>query len=236
MKGNSTLSATDSTSNVNNGTVTNVSVETGQIDGAASFDGGVTDCIDMGDPANGSLDIGADVEFTVSAWIKLNNTTQDHKVIDKRNVAGYQLRYTATETGGVEKVFVRVDEGATLNDTATTADNAGVDGTWHYFVGGRDTSNNFLYLDGALNNTTADSTLADLSETASFFVGGNCIDDTMVGGVDEVRFSNTDRSSDWIATEYNNQVSPKGFHAVGGQEVSSITDPLLEIKGGVEFR
>src|SRR6185369_14547708 len=38
---------------------------------------------------------------------------------------------------------------------------------------------------------------------------------------DEIRISNTARSSDWIATEYKNQVSPFTFYAIGGLQVQN---------------
>ena len=37
------------------------------------------------------------------------------------------------------------------------------------------------------------------------------------GSLDEVRISNTVRSADWIATEYNNQSSPSAFYTIGLQ-------------------
>jgi hypothetical protein len=38
------------------------------------------------------------------------------------------------------------------------------------------------------------------------------------GKIDEVRISSTARSSEWIATEFNNQGTPSTFHVLGMQE------------------
>jgi hypothetical protein len=38
------------------------------------------------------------------------------------------------------------------------------------------------------------------------------------GLLDELRVSNTARSADWIATEYNNQSNPSAFLSVGTQQ------------------
>ncbi len=43
------------------------------------------------------------------------------------------------------------------------------------------------------------------------------------GIIDEVRLSNTVRSSDWIATEYNNQKDPNNFYSVGAER-TPLTD------------
>jgi hypothetical protein len=37
------------------------------------------------------------------------------------------------------------------------------------------------------------------------------------GIVDEARVSDTTRSADWIATEYNNQSSPSTFYTFSGE-------------------
>lgn len=41
----------------------------------------------------------------------------------------------------------------------------------------------------------------------------------MRGAIDEVRFSNTTRSADWIATEFNNQSDPTRFYSYGNPEI-----------------
>jgi hypothetical protein len=40
---------------------------------------------------------------------------------------------------------------------------------------------------------------------------------TLTGDIDEVRFSQVARSTDWIATDYASQSSPSTFYSVGSQ-------------------
>ena len=58
------------------------------------------------------------------------------------------------------------------------------------------------------------------------------------GIIDECRISNSVRSADWIATEYNNQNSPSTFYSYGGENVytQSTTISAVKVRGGVKFR
>ena len=101
------------------------------------------------------------------------------------------------------------------------------DGNWHYIAlvlpaGGSKTSDILMYLDGVAQSASGGSlTLA--TSTADFVVGtiagahGNA---GFNGLVDEVRVSNTARSADWIATEYNNESVPTAFLTLGGLQTS----------------
>ena len=44
--------------------------------------------------------------------------------------------------------------------------------------------------------------------------GGGCNGQFWSGFIDEVRVASTNRSSDWIATEYNNQSDPYAFYRI----------------------
>ena len=62
------------------------------------------------------------------------------------------------------------------------------------------------------------------------------------GIMDEVRFSATAHSADWIATEYNNQSSPSTFYSYGATQAETRQDssgnpvPAVKSRGGVKFR
>jgi hypothetical protein len=45
------------------------------------------------------------------------------------------------------------------------------------------------------------------------------------GNIDEFHFSNSARSADWIAAEYNNQNSPSTFVTVGAEDTSIVILP-----------
>ena len=91
---------------------------------------------------------------------------------------------------------------------------------WYHVVGARDagTGVTSIYVNGVQVGTHG------------IMTGGIAYDDTkpvLIGGIgtqtwdgllDEVRISDTNRSADWIATEYNNQDSPLTFYTMGSEE------------------
>ncbi len=76
-----------------------------------------------------------------------------------------------------------------------------------------------LYYDGAPTATGTDS--RTLSNAIDFHIGasGDLSPGNWFSGIiDEVRISNTNRSADWILTEYNNQKTPATFHYYATEE------------------
>ncbi|MCO6500019.1 MAG: T9SS type A sorting domain-containing protein [Vicingus serpentipes] len=100
------------------------------------------------------------------------------------------------------------------------------DGNWHHIAAVYDGTDKYLYIDGVLaatkNNphqgaklgtgTTRYGFIGDGSEANSFNGSRNNI--YYEGQYDEIRFSETAFSADWIATEYENQNSPTTFSTV----------------------
>ena len=80
-----------------------------------------------------------------------------------------------------------------------------------------------IYLNGSLaaeNTNSIPSSICNNSENVNIARRPDGSDSGAFGGIiDEVRISNTARSSDWIATEYNNQSSPSTFYTVGSEEL-----------------
>jgi len=107
--------------------------------------------------------------------------------------------------------------------TVTSA-NAVNDNNWHLLVGTLNSSYNTLslYVDGVLQGTADASGAPAFGFTGYFRFGGyktyywpNSTDGFFSGLIDEVRVSNTNRSGDWILTEYNNQSAPSSFMTIG---------------------
>jgi hypothetical protein len=71
--------------------------------------------------------------------------------------------------------------------------------------------------------------LADPSSNESFFIGQNSTwGEYFQGIIDEVRISNTARSSEWISTSYSNQQNPDAFYSVGIEEIGQLPEePVL---------
>ncbi|MFX1323617.1 MAG: hypothetical protein ACFE8N_01580, partial [Promethearchaeota archaeon] len=63
--------------------------------------------------------------------------------------------------------------------------------------------------------------------------------DMVDGMIDEVHICSTARSTEWIATEYNNQFDPNGFYSIGSEEKLDITPPtysnLMETSDPLEL-
>jgi RHS repeat-associated protein len=218
-----TLTANDSTSNGNNGTITNASAATGQIDGAVGL--GPSEYIDVGN--NPSLRITGNA-LTLEAWIKTSesNPSQYERILAKEvsgNADPYMV-YGLWRTAGTNLVnFGRATGGSGTLAAVTTAASLSM-GAWTHLVGTYDGSNLKIYLNGSLDSQTS-ATGNIVSTNQNMVIGA----DTAGGGenfngiMDEVRISDSARSADWIATEYNNQSSPSTFYSVGSSSSGTIS-------------
>jgi subtilisin family serine protease len=163
--------AYDSAGN-NDGTIYGATWTTGQIDGALSFDG-VNDYVDIGDPADGSLDFGASDSFTISIWFKRNVIDVDHTLISKREVIsgahneGYSWRiYNNNLYAGIE--------GTNTVGTPITGSTAIGASQWYHAVFVRDVATDklYLYLNGVSDATpVTDPTTTTLANTYNFMIG-----------------------------------------------------------------
>jgi hypothetical protein len=98
------------------------------------------------------------------------------------SVAGFQVWFQPSRG-----FFFRIDEGP--NNVETVARATVLNGEWHHVAVGRNKTEHFLYVDGALDSTTPDTTLADLTEAISFDIGNESSVPTIAfrGLLDEIR-------------------------------------------------
>ena len=206
-----TLSANDSTSNANNGTINGATAASGEVDGAASFNGS-SNYLDLGN-AN-SLKLTTGHSLTLEAWIKPASEGTYQFAIDKSKggTVGYTL--AASDSGG--GAYLAIDSGyITINSAIAT-------GVWNHLVGvatwNGSSYNLAIYLNG-VNQTNGISggtdTLTDPGTDVALGRRNYDASTYLDGSLDEVRISKTARSADWIATEYNNQSNPSNFYSVG---------------------
>jgi hypothetical protein len=75
-----------------------------------------------------------------------------------------------------------------------------------------------VYVNGAAVDTVS-TAFAPYSPVSNFWLGTDPANPSysFAGLMDEVRFSNTNRSAGWVATEYANQSSPSTFAAWGAE-------------------
>jgi hypothetical protein len=213
-----TLNATDSTSNGNNGVSSNASAAAGEIGGGASFNGG-----------NASVDLGGGSglritgPITAEAWINVtawpgNGYPAGLLGMGYSYASGWTgwMLEAVSDNGGNHYLSWASSNGA---PHGVVSPSSVVTGAWHHLVGVFDGSTWKMYLDGAANGSSADS-MAPVNTGDDVVAGGLSTNGfgpifPFNGLLDELRVSNTARSSDWIATEYHNQSSPGAFLSVG---------------------
>ncbi len=208
----SSLSANDSTSNANNGTITGCTAMAGQIDGAATF--GATNYINVASAVVSAY------PFSMELNVKLANTTfafNEDRVagaIVQKSSSGEQWWFGYCRTGS-GPLFIRCvgqHSGASRQANATIGGSA--DTNWHRLVALFPDDNAWLITydgvplsmsyagAGTVTPASLDNTYAGgyLFNTSSFY-------QTALGAGDEFRISNIVRSDDWYLTDYNNQFS-----------------------------
>ncbi|MFA4981855.1 MAG: DUF2341 domain-containing protein, partial [Candidatus Omnitrophota bacterium] len=226
----------ESTSNGNDGTAqqnTEDLTTTGQDDGALTFNG-TSDYISLGNEIipNGST------TWSFAAWVNLD-TLANADSWDGRNV------YYEATSGGINwtKYSVNIDSGGHLwsgyRDTETGAfinfgdsTNTITSGTWYYLSVTVDTVNDIAcyYVNGALSDSptfAGDAIITSGTRTRLGWAQDAPYTGKLDGTLDEVRVSDTTRSTDWIATEYNNQSAPATYqNALAEMTTSSTALPI----------
>lgn len=204
-----TTDQTDSTNYNNNGISTGAAyLDSGEINGARSFDG-TDDRISVSDDS--SLNFADNI--TISAWINTTQTTGEMKIVEKMNSNedhGFGLMLTDGllefygRTGTASYQYVR---GST--DLAT--------GGWHYVVGQRFGSNWKVFVNGDLENSVTQDT-GGFTNFTDLFIGSSTDTNTnyFSGYIDEVRVSSAAHSPAWINANYLNHRNQ--FVSIGAEE------------------
>jgi len=228
----------DSTSNSNGGqggagdsAKTPSLTSSGKIDGAQTFDGD-NDHITVGD--SNSLDI-TDA-LTIGFWFK-SSTTDNTVVLEKTNSNSNYHFQTTNEamSGGGDKIFFGVSSSGSTGRVSSSV--VVSDNTWHQVVGTFDTNINTLkiYIDGLLNKTNSSVTDNLTANTDNLLIGSRSGASPFPGSMDEIRISNSVRSADWIATEYNNQNSPSTFYTIGGEQIAGSLTSVVDGNNNITF-
>jgi len=98
-----------------------------------------------------------------------------------------------------------------------------IDG-WNHVVISYDGNTASFYIDGIPSGT---STSQESFASGNYFIGEAGNGENFIGSIDELRLSDSVRSGDWIATEYNNQSSPSTFYTVSNESVAIIPAPAF---------
>jgi hypothetical protein len=211
----------DSTGYNNNGTAVNGPTlgATGKIDGAVSFDPTAPpDYINCGNA--GSLDVTG--KITVEAWIYPTAANLNKGIVAKVQGTSPQYRLLIDNSSG--KVKFQVWD-TLIGDWITALGGVPSQNNWHHVVGVCNDTNIVIYLDGVA--TVGDGYSGSIPSTTAYVsIGihsGIVTANAFQGIIDEARISDTDRSTAWITTSYNNQSNPAAFFSLGPEQNAPTT-------------
>jgi len=209
-----TLTANDSTSNGENGTLVNTpTVTAGKIGGGANFVRTSSESITID---NFTAQMNSITTYTMSTWFKAVTVDSNRHIIGPRNADASDAFYML-QLGNTTNVEMRFRNSAGTA-TTLTATSAVPTGTWKYLSLVYDGSNLRAYVDGAqVTSGAASGSFSTTDRTFRIGAGDASPFNYLSGDIDEARMSLVARSADWNATEYNNQNSPSTFYTVGSQ-------------------
>lgn len=210
----STLSANDNTANAHHGTLSNTpTATTGKIDGGANFVSASSQKITI--PTGLMKHSG-----TWSAWCKATTLPNAYNTVFSR-FQGAQATYLLIKSNGKLACEASPAVSGTCAYDGTGSETLST-GTWYrvslsfndlavtaYIVG---------YVNGAVDKTQNASNSNDFdlqSFTTSIAGFGNAAGSYFDGIIDDVIFTDGERSADWILTEYRNQNDPEAFWTLG---------------------
>jgi RHS repeat-associated protein len=230
-----TLSATDSTSNGNNGTLVNApTAVAGQIDGAANFNASNSQYISV--PDSSGL---KPTSLTFSFWMKESGNQQQwaHTLLkgagSSTPYGAYFFQLNESNSDSSEgSLYVGTTDG--VPNPITYPSGSFANNGWYYIVGTFDSSTDLLT--GYKNGQTIGKTKTSIG-TLSYDTTGLSFGREVTygqyfnGALDEVRVSSIPRSADWVTAEYNNQSSPSTFYNIGSAYTSSsvVTPTVLAL-------
>jgi RHS repeat-associated protein len=232
--------AADSTANGNNGTLASTSAASGEIDGAAGFNGTLSfvqiPAADFASyPTSGSTTTGFSASF--GAWFKTSSggviLGQTDGTEPGGNPGGWQPALYI-DTAGLLRASVFSHGGATDQIVTATAYN---DNNWHFAVDTYTNGTEELYVDGQfagsqqvpeLGYSSAYAYFVGTGETANWPAGnGSWL--YFNGTLDEVNVSKIARSGDWVQTEYSNQSSPSTFYALYPENAEEVIPATVSL-------
>jgi len=210
--------AVDSTSNNNDGTTYNGVTQGvgGQVGQAYDFDGS-DDYVEIGSPPDPSGS-GADASFAVTFWLYPNSDGSDNPIIEWSDGGKNDLHTWQFSSEG--DFFLNPAGGC--GTFGRNNDEIKLDQWSHYGVVYDKVATQFrLYRNGNQVDASSQDCNADTNSTELYF--GHRAGDSrhLNGDLDNIRISDTPRSTDWIATTYTNQNSPTTFYTTGKQETET---------------
>lgn len=185
----------------------------GKLGRGIAFDGN-DDQVTFTNPITGNQ------SMTISAWVDVVAPAAGFSsLITVGNAATNQSRFVHTKYPGVALGLYSND----LMPTNTNIDGAGPKLVhWVYNPNGN-AGNSTLYIDGVAVATMNHGGMINTTGTAGYLgyapagwgAGGN----PLHGTLDEIRIASTERTRQWIETEFANQGSPNSFYMIGLEQI-----------------
>ncbi|MHA2404949.1 MAG: LamG-like jellyroll fold domain-containing protein, partial [Candidatus Kariarchaeaceae archaeon] len=159
--------------------------------------------------------------MTISCWVYLDAASADWITVAMRSdgISWFDWQFYARASDAEQAnhaVFRTVYPGSSEVDSDVILST----GAWYYLVGEHNGTHNQFFTNGSVSDTDTESgSVGDSS--SDVWIGGNEIwGEYLNGRLDEFRVSNIARSSDWIATQYNNQKDTSDFYSIGTTSIS----------------
>jgi len=219
----------DSTFNSNDSATVSVTNQdaSGQIDGADEFGGAAAgNQIDL----NTSASFNALDNMTAEAWINTDNNAVANQSIISFYSRGNDRTwmYLADNTNGIRIYNDLNNSNADFATTGIAPDSS----TWHHVAWVIDGAYWRIFIDGEEQGLSASAlTMSSLDDGFSVSIGRRAGDEDYEwdGKLDEIRVSNTARSSNWLRTQYNNQKDVNTFISIGSQETEPNANGIVNI-------
>lgn len=201
--------AADSTSNATTATQQNSPIQTaGQDGGSLSFNG-----------SNQYLDVGSKdfgTPLTLEAWVNLQPGFSNGKAVAGKE-GRFRIMIDSSGSNTIADFVVGTMNNSWYSAGTTTAGTTNLQtGTWYQVVGVYDGTYVRIYVNGVQEGIGSQAISGGFYSSANHFtIAGSSAAFLLKSLIDEVRISNTARSADWIATEYDNQSNPSDFLTIG---------------------
>lgn len=208
----STVSTTDSTNNANNLTNHGGTAAAGEIRGGVTLDGSTQYLSLASAPV-------ATVPITMECWFKFNSSKQGVMISEldtgSANFYGHYL--------DVSSANANIDTADNNSFTSAIDTTTLTDGNWYYVVGvWASSSSRTIYVnaDAGFNDATNKTPGQNPNDFVIGCASRNTQDNFCGGTFDEVRLSNTNRSTSYITATYNSTVSGTTFYSLAAEPSS----------------
>lgn len=185
---------------------------TGKVNGSGSFNGTSQYCT-----AGNVYDITSNI--TLMGWIYPTNASGGNQTVAGKGYNGTDTAYEMGITAGSKFRFLTYYGSGGVTHGATGATSLS-NSTWYHVAGRFDGSTWKVYVNGAEDGTSTDSSVPK-STAEPFTIGALTSSGSPIqyfaGRADEVIVASTNRHADWIAAVYANENSPGTFYTIGSE-------------------